>query len=211
MSDETEPKIELAPAVRKYNQTNRRKKHQRTLAEAISGKRRGRNLRKHNAARMKKHTRRKVGKASDGWFARAQPWHPHFDPVLAEKHFKMTQANGRNGRRGGIPRGKGWTAETWYPYMEECMAKAKQIVDVLDEQELIELDPTLNVSDKDAAKEALALNIVVVRNPHVSLKDRLSAANTVLNFCKVKPATKTEVAVKTAEDWLTAIADNAGI
>ena len=40
-------------------------------------------------------------------------------------------------------------------------------------------------------------------------KDRIAAASKVLEFAQVKPVIKTENVIKTAEDWLSAIGDDA--
>ena len=42
-----------------------------------------------------------------------------------------------------------------------------------------------------------------------SAKERTNSATLVLNFAQVKPVIKTENVIKTAEDWLSAIGDDA--
>ncbi len=59
--------------------------------------------------------------------------------------------------------------------------------------------------ENDLAVEALEFAITVVRTPGM-VRDKLAAARMVLDFTKQKPATKSDVTVRKAEDFLTDIA-----
>lgn len=59
--------------------------------------------------------------------------------------------------------------------------------------------------DTDAAKEALEATLTIMRSPG-DKKVRLQAAGQVLAYTKSKPASKSELTVNKAEEWLAAVA-----
>lgn len=77
--------------------------------------------------------------------------------------------------------------------------EAKLIMKYLKENDMVETPK----DDKYAgmADEALEAAITVVRTP-ANEQTRIAAARLVLDFTRSKPAAKSEVNVKTAEDWL---------
>ncbi len=67
-----------------------------------------------------------------------------------------------------------------------------------------------HISKNEAAgKEALEFCIDVVRGDTHQMRERLTAAKTVLEYTKTKPTQKSEVAVSKAEDFLAALAAEA--
>jgi hypothetical protein len=57
------------------------------------------------------------------------------------------------------------------------------------------------------ATEAL-LDVVAVMRSSTNAKDKLAAAKLVLDFTMAKPASKSDIKVSSAEDWLKSIADD---
>lgn len=69
-----------------------------------------------------------------------------------------------------------------------------------------------NMIPKDGyAKEAIEAAVEVMRMDAIHVRDKLAAAKVVLEFTMTKPETKSSVSVKTAEDFLSEIAKDAGI
>ena len=60
----------------------------------------------------------------------------------------------------------------------------------------------------DKAEEALAATLTILRTKEVAHVTKLAAARLLLDFTKSKPSSKSEVTVKSAEDWLAQIADD---
>lgn len=58
----------------------------------------------------------------------------------------------------------------------------------------------------DRAKDALEFAVSVIKNDLVSTKDRLAAARMTLEWTQPKPASKQELEIKKAEDYLEALA-----
>lgn len=61
--------------------------------------------------------------------------------------------------------------------------------------------------DDAMAKAAIGAAFDMIGEP-LSARDRLSAIRTVLEFTKTKPASKTDVTIKSAEDFLDEIAES---
>jgi hypothetical protein len=81
---------------------------------------------------------------------------------------------------------------------EKAEAEAEEIVAVMADK--------LNIQEDEHAKAALEFAVSVVKDETVNVKDRLSGAKLVLDFTKSKPASKAEVEIKKAEDFLEALA-----
>ncbi len=62
--------------------------------------------------------------------------------------------------------------------------------------------------EDDKAEEALTTTLTILRTKDVALTTKLAAARLLLDFTKSKPSSKSEVTVKSAEDWLAQIADD---
>lgn len=149
------------------------------------------------------------------WFKRVDPNHPEYDPELALKHFHMIRANAAKATaaKRGMPRG--WRNREWRPYFEGRLELAKQLVDAMIDNGILGFDESAKNRDMDTdegkATAALDYAAAVVITPDVPLKTRLSHARLVLEFTKTKPATKQQVELATAEDFLAALAAEKGV
>ena len=100
------------------------------------------------------------------------------------------------GRPKGVP--DGYRKETIEPIRQRVKAEAKEVVRIMSEQ--------YNIED-DYAKAALETAVEVMREPGNN-RERVAAARLVLDFTKSKPATKNEVAISKAEDFLASLIDD---
>lgn len=82
----------------------------------------------------------------------------------------------------------------------EAKAEAKEIVKYMENTKGYEI-PKL-----EFAKEAIVTAVEIMRRDDINVKDKLTAAKTVLEWTLSKPATETTVNVKTAESFLEDIA-----
>ena len=124
--------------------------------------------------------------------ARANLESNHFNHVTKEQLAKWGR---ENGKKGGRPRGvpDGYSKETIKP----ARAQAK-----LDSQKVVEL-----MSDKletEYEKEALGTAVEIMRTDGGN-RERLQAARLILDFTRSKPATKSDVSISRAEDFLTSL------
>jgi hypothetical protein len=93
---------------------------------------------------------------------------------------------------------KGYRAHEVEAARAEAGAKAKEIIDTVADK--------LNIED-DKAKASLEFAISVVKDATVNVKDRIAAARLTLDFTQPKPASRTELEIKKAEDFLDALAE----
>lgn len=63
------------------------------------------------------------------------------------------------------------------------------------------------VPKDEYAKEGIEAVVEIVRRTDINVKDKLSAAKTLLEYTLAKPASETTVNVKKAEDFLTDLVD----
>lgn len=84
--------------------------------------------------------------------------------------------------------------------MKRAKAEAKQIVEYMETQKGFE------VPKVDFAKEAITTAVEIMRREDINVKDKLTAAKTVLEWTMAKPASESTVNVKTAESFLEDIA-----
>lgn len=103
----------------------------------------------------------------------------------------------------GVP--KGWRHKKKGAIAFANLAKyeAKQIMEHMKKQGL------LVAPDNELANEALMVAVEMHRNPLTEAKLRLAAAQTVLTWTKAKPAQRVEATVRTAEDFLAEVAEDA--
>lgn len=101
----------------------------------------------------------------------------------------------KRGRPVGVP--DGHTLETIKPIRERAKSDAKRIVTVMADKYDIE---------DDYQKEALETAVEVMRQDGQT-RERLQAARLVLDFTKSKPATKSDVSISKAEDFLVSLLD----
>jgi hypothetical protein len=163
--------------------------------------------------------RKKVRQWWCDYFPKGQ-WHPQlaglikgypltqeaFDKAQARCREQVTRLNaqGKMGRR-GVP--DGWAGRK--PEIERirrrAAKKAKEIVAQMREEELLNTD--------DARAEAaleMCVGLMLERDakghPLNRAQDRLSAAKTILEYTRKKPATQSEVKVSKAEEFLALVA-----
>jgi hypothetical protein len=110
---------------------------------------------------------------------------------------RKEEALTRTATREGVP--DGMRKAQAYPLNEAAKESAKQTMAELETAGVL-------VNDSDAAKEALQTSIEIMRKPGEK-KVQLAAARQVLEWTKAKPASKSEVTVNKAEEWLKAVAD----
>lgn len=99
----------------------------------------------------------------------------------------------RTGRPRGVP--DGYSKEQIEPIRAEEKRKAERLVNIMAEKYDIE---------DEYAKKAL-VTAVEVMNMVGETRERLAAARLVLDFTKQKPASKNEVALTKAEDFLASL------
>ncbi len=97
------------------------------------------------------------------------------------------------GRPKGVP--DGHTAETIKPIREKAKKDAKKVVKIMSEK--------FNIEDQ-YQKEALETAVEVMRLDGQA-RERLAAARLVLDFTKSKPASKSDVSIHKAEDFLASL------
>ena len=97
------------------------------------------------------------------------------------------------GRPRGVP--DGHTAETIKPIRERAKKDAKKVVRIMSEK--------FNIEDQ-YQKEALETAVEVMRTDGQT-REKLSAARLVLDFTKSKPASKSDVSIHKAEDFLASL------
>jgi len=97
------------------------------------------------------------------------------------------------GRPFGVP--DGHTAKTIVPVREQAKQDAKKVVKIMSEK--------FNIED-EYQKEALTTAVEVMRLDGQS-RERLAAARLVLDFTKSKPASKSDVSISRAEDFLASL------
>ena len=102
------------------------------------------------------------------------------------------------GRPKGVP--DGHTAESIKPIREQAKKDAIKVVDIMTDK--------YNIED-EYQKEALTTAVEVMRCDGQT-RERLAAARLVLDFTKSKPATKSNVSISKAEDFLASLLDDEG-
>jgi len=116
---------------------------------------------------------------------------------------KRAETKARTGIHGGRQLGQfdGYTPEESNAIWAAAELQAKEDMEKLIEAGVV--DP-----NEEKANEALEAALTVMRTPG-GARDTLQAARLVLDFTRAKPAAKSEVTVKTAEDWLAAVTKDA--
>jgi hypothetical protein len=115
--------------------------------------------------------------------------------IAAKKAGKFTRA--------GIP--NGYTRETVAPLWAKANKLADRFIAIMKEQGDL---PEITVPDTDAGKAEVALReaFVLAVGPS-DQKIKIQAINTVLNFTKSRPESKSKLTLNKAEDFLDAIAN----
>jgi hypothetical protein len=114
-----------------------------------------------------------------------------------EKLAAWHAANPGGTSRAGVP--DGMTKDDAEKAWSEARASAQETIKVMKKKNIL--------SDDEKANEALEVALTVMRGP--SLREKLAAARTVLEWTKAKPAQKQEVSIQKAEDWLAMVTADA--
>lgn len=94
-----------------------------------------------------------------------------------------------------------WTEQEYAPLRIEAEREAQRIYKIMEQDGLLPEDPL--------AREALLEALKLMRAPG-DKKFKHSVLRTILEYRLAKPTTKTDVTVRTAEDWLDEIAEKEG-
>jgi hypothetical protein len=127
------------------------------------------------------------------WVAEKQQ--ARLDKFIAQKRAGMHT-------RSGVP--TGFTKETIQPHWDRAGELADRFIAIMKDQGEL---PEVAVPDSDAGKAEAALReaFVLAVGPS-DQKIKIQAINTVLNFTKSKPESKSKLTLNKAEDFLDAIA-----
>jgi len=152
-----------------------------------------------------KHPRKKSPpRAGNGACPQKAPKQNYFSTLMqTEEGRKLRQEWSRKKRKNpGRPRGvpDGYRKAQIEPIRAKIRKEATEIVKIMAEKFEIE---------SEYAKEALTTAVEVMRVPGET-RERLAAARLVLDFTKQKPASKSEVAVSKAEDFLASLIEDDG-
>lgn len=106
----------------------------------------------------------------------------------------------------GVPRGRprgavtGYSGSTYKKQKAQAKAEAKEIVALMEKK-------GFEIPKAEFAREAIEVAVEIMRTDAMNPKDKLSAARTVLEWTLSKPVAVSEVSVKRAEDFLSAVLD----
>jgi hypothetical protein len=118
------------------------------------------------------------------------------EALLKKRADKLASQGGKHSRtRFGVP--DGMRKEEAERLWDISRKKAKETMSELEESGAL-------VDTDDAAKEALEAALGVMRSP-MKQETCLAAARLVLDFCKAKPAQKTDLTITKAEQWLASV------
>ncbi len=117
-------------------------------------------------------------------------------------HKMWTDKRFAEGVRLGKPKGatEGYTRKKRDKLKVVAKAEAQEIVTYMENSKGYE------VPKQEFAKEAIVTAVEIMRREDIHPKDKLTAAKTVLEWTMAKPATESNVNVKTAESFLEEIA-----
>lgn len=91
-----------------------------------------------------------------------------------------------------------WGTHEYAPLAKEAQREAQRIYNIMEKDGLLPEDPL--------AREALEAALLLMRAPG-DKKFKHSVLRTILEYRLAKPTTKTDVTVRTAEDWLDDLAE----
>jgi len=111
----------------------------------------------------------------------------------ALKQLWVNKPRKNPGRPKGVP--DGYRKDTIAPLREQAKKDAQKVVKIMSEK--------YNIED-EYQKEALATAVEVMRLVGET-RERLAAARLVLDFTKSKPASKSDVSISKAEDFLASL------
>lgn len=107
-----------------------------------------------------------------------------------------------NGKKPGRPAGSvdGYSRSEMNKFKAKAKAEAKLMVNYMEKVK------GFDVPEEEFAREAIVAAVETMRMDVINVKDKLAAARLVLEFTKAKPASKSDVTVRTAESFLQDIA-----
>ncbi|AYJ85536.1 hypothetical protein D3Y57_05505 [Sphingomonas paeninsulae] len=112
----------------------------------------------------------------------------------SKKMSAMALTNTPNKR--GVP--SGMSIKDSIRLKDKALTEAKRIFKIMDKEGLI--------PDDQMARTALLTAFTMMKEQNTT-RDKLACVRTVLEFTKNKPTTKTDITIKTAEDFLNEIAE----
>lgn len=117
-------------------------------------------------------------------------------------HKMWTDKRFATGVKMGRPTGatEGYCKQTRDRLKRQAKKEAERIVAYMETAKGFE------VPKQEFAKEAITTAVEIMRREDINVKDKLTAAKTVLEWTLAKPASETTVNVKTAESFLEDIA-----
>lgn len=106
------------------------------------------------------------------------------------------------GQTAGRPRGAydGFSRAERNQHKAVAKAEAKEIVKLMEAK-------GFEIPKQEFAKEAIETAVELMRMHELAPKDKLAAARTILEWTLSKPVAQSEVSVKRAEDFLSAVLD----
>lgn len=141
-----------------------------------------------------------------GWSAekaKCMPFYPQtpelYDAWIENRREHMRRLNADpefRAKKGKTPRGWGGKKKLIEHLKVVLRQRAERWYKMAVKQNIIE------TVDDERAEEALKELAVISMNPAIKVESRLAALNAILNFTKRKPAQKSEVTVRRAEDFL---------
>lgn len=128
-----------------------------------------------------------------------EAWEKRRD-VMKRNRERYIAEHGSIPSRRGVPDGWANRKQEVEDIRAHARAEAKDIVNTMVEKGLVS-------ADEARANDALEFAVGIVRGGDVNpVRERLAAAGLVLKYTKAPPATKSEVTVNKAEDFLAALA-----
>lgn len=131
----------------------------------------------------------------------------NLDPVQQAKMQegrRRARAAGRIMTRVGVP--DGMRKEEAEQHWARARVLADKFIKVMEQKNVVE-EVVVPDSEEAMAKEALREAFVMAVSP-LEAKSKIAAINTVLNFTKAKPESKSKLTINKAEDWLAEVAQD---
>jgi len=148
---------------------------------------------------MEKQRKQRPKSPSKTIFPQKAPKKNYFSTLMETEEGRALRKSWSNKKKinGGRPRGvpDGYRKEQIEPIRAREKRKAERLVNIMAEK--------FNIED-EYAKKALA-TAVEIMNVVGETRERLSAVRLILDFTKQKPASKNEVSLSKAEDFLASL------
>ena len=154
------------------------------------------------ASNQRKRRAKSPSKVGQGKHPQKRPKNNYFATLMQTEEGRAlrrewsTKPRKNAGRPRGVP--DGFRNEQIEPLRAKAKEESKRIVSIMAEQNNIE---------NEYAIAALETAVEVMRMVGDN-RERVAAARLVLDFCKQKPASKNEVAISKAEDFLASLVED---